>query len=458
MRSAPAPAWSVRAPLLAVALALPLISWPVPSRAQEFPVERDSLANGLDILLAPDHTVPSVCLSVVYHAGSKNERPGITGMAHLFEHMMFNGSAKYAPKQFDHILEGGGGYSNAFTTKDFTLYFEEFNSDLLPKAIDMEADRMRALKLDSENLEQERGIVAEERRMRVDDVPRSKLFEELEAVAFDSHPYGQPVIGWMTDIKNIPLQSCKDFFRTYYAPNNAILCLTGDFDPATVRPLLKQAFGDIPAQAPPAKVLESEDPQSGERRLTVELPAEQPAVAASYHMVARRDPDYLAYDLLARILGGGESSRLFRDLVYDQQVASDVASWIDESEQPGLLSVWADVIPGKSPDLVIARIDSVAAAIARTGVSAEEVDKARNQALSGLARQLTTNNDRAISLLIAELLDGGYEKVFRMSKDYDRITAADVTRVARTALVPTNRTIGILIPKADTAALEGGEK
>ena len=160
--------------------------------------------------------------------------------------------------------------------------------------------RIRALKLDSENLEQERGIVAEERRMRVDDVPRAKLNEEVEAVAFDSHPYGQPVIGWMTDIQHIPLQSCKDFFRTYYAPNNAVLCLAGDFDPAKARTLIKKAFADIPAQTPPAAVLESEDPQSGERRLTVSLPAEQPAINVAYHMVARRDPERLATAFLSR--------------------------------------------------------------------------------------------------------------------------------------------------------------
>jgi zinc protease len=175
-------------------------------------------------------------------------------------------------------------------------------------------------------------------------------------------------------------------------------------------------------------------------------------------MVARRDPDYLAYDLLARILGGGESSRLFRDLVYEKQVATGAAAWIDESEQPGLLGMWVDVIPGKSPEEAIARVDSVVAALQKSGVTASEVDKARNQALTGLARQLTTNGDRVVQLLIAELIDGDYRRVFSLAKDYDRVTAADVTRVARVSLVPENRTVGILIPKADSASLEGGEK
>ncbi|HWN81962.1 MAG TPA: pitrilysin family protein, partial [Candidatus Udaeobacter sp.] len=294
--------------------------------------------------------------------------------------------------------------------------------------------------------------------MRVDDVPRAKLNEEVEAVAFDSHPYGQPAIGWMTDIQHVTLESCKDFFRTYYAPNNAVLCLAGDFDPASARTQIRKAFGDIPRQPPPPPVLESEDPQSGERRLTVSLPAEQPAINLTYHMVPRRDPDYLAYELLARILGGGESSRLFRDLVYEKQVATGADAWIDESEQPGLISFWVDVLPGKSPEEAIARVDSVIATLQKSGVNAAEVDKARNQALSNLARQLTTNNDRAIQLLIAELIDGDYRRVFKLAKEYDRVTAADVTRIARKSLVPENRTVGILIPKTETASLEGGEK
>jgi len=200
------------------------------------------------------------------------------------------------------------------------------------------------------------------------------------------------------------------------------------------------------------------DPQTGERRLTVELTAEQPAVALSYHMVARRDPDYLAYDLLSSILGSGESSRLFRDLVYDQQVASGAAAWIDGTEHQGLLTLWADVIPGKTPEQTIARIDAVIAELVTKGVTKEEVDKARNQALASQARQLTTNGDRAVELLIAELMDGDYQRIFRLARDYDRVTAADVDRVARARLTPQNRTIGVLVPKDDTASLEGGEK
>ena len=443
---------SERRRLIARALALSLVL-AAPGRAalaQTFPVETFTLPNGLKALLQPDPTVPSLCLGVVFHAGSKNERPGITGISHFFEHMMFNGSAKYAPKQFDHILEGGGGYSQGFTTEDFTLYYEEFNPDLLPKALDMEADRMRALKIDDENLEQERGVVKEERRLRVDNSPRSKMYEQLKAVAYTAHPYSWPVIGWMSDIDHIALADCKAYFHTYYAPDNAVLCLTGDFIPAKARPLIEAAFGDIPAHEPPPPVTTVEEPQLGERRLVVRIPAEQPAVVAAYHMVGRRDPDYLAYDLLSNVLGAGESSRLHQALVYDAQVASSVQAFVDGNEHPGLLYIWADVSPGKTPDAVLAGIDSVVAKFAAEGAAPAEVDKARNQTQTALVGQLTTNENRTISLLRSAVLDGDYRRVFTIMGEYDKVTADDVTRVGRACLTPENRSVAVLLPEDES--------
>jgi zinc protease len=435
-----------------ILLLLPLLTTallPVRARTQTFPLETFTLDNGLQVILQPDHTVPSICLGIVFHTGGKNERPGITGISHIFEHMMFNGSAKYPPKEFDRILEGGGGYSNAFTSQDITLYHEEFNPELLPTVLDMEADRMRALKIDSENLEQERGIVKSERRSRVEDAPRGQLYEELRAVAFDAHPYGYPVIGWMTDLDHITVADCQAYFRTYYAPNNAVLCLTGDFDPAAARQQIQAAFSAIPAQPPPAAVLESEDPQLGERRVEVVREAEQAAVFAAYHMVGRHHPDYLAYDLLSNILGAGESSRLHQNLVYELQVATSTEAWIDGSEQPGLLNQWIDVAPGRTPEEAIVALDSLVARITSEGITAAEVDKARTQAQSALLRELTTNSGRTEQLLSFAVLDGDSRRVFTIVQDYDKVTAEDVTRVARECLVPRNRTIGILVPSAE---------
>ncbi len=456
-RPAPAvPAW-LRSPastilhiVCAVLVCAFACTWPPPrAAAQSFPVETFTLQNGLEVLLQPDATVPSICLGIVFHAGGKNERPGITGISHLFEHMMFNGSAKYAPKEFDRILEGGGGYSNASTTQDITLYFEEFNPEILDTVLDMEADRMRALKIDGENLEQERGIVKEERRSRVDDSPRGRLYEELRAVAFDAHPYGTPVIGWMADLDHMTVADCQAYFRTYYAPNNAILCLTGDFDPSVARPKIEAAFGGIPAQTPPDPVVQSESPQLGERRVEVVVEAEQPAVVAAYHMVGRRDPDYLAYDLLSNILGLGESSRLHQSLVYEWQVASSADCFVDGTEHPGLLYLWIDVTPGRTPADALAAVDSVVARLVTAGVTPDEVDKARNQAQSALVRELTTNSARSANLLTAAILDGDYRRLFTKVADYDKVTPDDVVRVARECLVRKNRTVGILVPAGD---------
>ena len=253
----------------------------------------------------------------------------------------------------------------------------------------------------------------------------------------------------MADIDPITVDDCKSYFRTYYAPNNAVVCLTGDFDPQAVRPQIERAFADIPAQAPPPPVVKSEDPQLGERRVEVEIPAEQPAVVAAYHMVGRTDPDYPAYDLLSNILGLGESSRLHQTLVYESEVASGTEAFLDASEDPGLLYLWVDVTPGKTTAEAVAGIDSVVAHLVATGVTPAEVDKARSQAQSALVRSLTTNGSRTEQLLTYEMLNGDYKRLFTAIKDYDQVTAEDVTRVARASLVPRNRTIGILVPAAD---------
>jgi predicted Zn-dependent peptidase len=441
---------SILAALL-VALAAILVAAPGdPASAQSFPVESFTLENGLQILLQPDRTVPSLCLAIVYRTGGKNERPGITGISHLFEHMMFNGSAKYPPKQFDQILEAGGGYSNAYTTEDMTLYYDEFNPELLVQVLDMEADRMRSLKIDSENLEQERGIVMEERRVRVENSPRRRLYEELKAVAFDAHPYGNPVLGWMTDLEQISVADCQGYFQTYYAPNNAVLCLAGDFEPKAVRPLIEAAFNEIPRQAQPTPVAESEEPQLGERYLEVVLPAEQAAVIAAYHMVGRQHADYLAYDLLSNVLGFGESSRLHQSLVYDSEVASSATAFIDGTEHPGLLFIWADVNPGKTSEEVLAAVDSVAAKILTEGVTDAEIEKARNQALSSHVRGLTTNQNRAEELLTYAALEGDHRRLFNVFEAYDQVTAEDVNRVAHECLASTNRTVAVLVPEEES--------
>jgi len=214
----------------------------VPLAAQEIEVQRHQLENGLTLLTQEDHSVPAICYMVFFRVGSRNERPGITGISHLFEHMMFNGSGKFEPKEFDRLLESNGGYSNGTTNRDRTIYWEEFPTEALELVLDLESDRMRSLRLTEENLEQERAIVKEERRVRIDNSVPGKLTEELYMAAYKAHPYRWPVAGWMADLDNISLEDTKEYFRIYYAPNNAVVVITGDFDTEQLLPLMAEYF------------------------------------------------------------------------------------------------------------------------------------------------------------------------------------------------------------------------
>lgn len=228
--------------------------------SQNLDLESYYLKNGMKVILSPNKEVPSICFRIFFKVGGKYESPGTTGISHLFEHMMFNGSAKYKPGMFDKLLEENGGYSNGSTWNDFTNYWEEFNSNKLELILDMEADRMRSLKLDSENLEQERYIVMEERRLSVDNNPQNKMEEELYATAFTSNLYRQPVIGWMNDLKKITLDDCKFFYKTFYSPNNSVLILTGDFDKSQAKKLISKYFEKLPKAKIPEhkKIIEPE--------------------------------------------------------------------------------------------------------------------------------------------------------------------------------------------------------
>jgi predicted Zn-dependent peptidase len=217
---------------------------------KHFPVSEHTLANGLRVRLHEDHSVPTVTYYTFFRVGSRNERPGITGIAHLFEHMMFNGSAKYGPKEFDRVLEGHGGYSNAYTTNDVTAYYEDFASSALPKVVDLESDRMRSLAITPETLKQEREVVKEERRLRTDNDILGMLDEQLGATMWLAHPYRWPVIGWMGDIEAITREQCLEFFRSYYAPNNATLFVVGDFVSEKALELIESHYRDIPAGPP----------------------------------------------------------------------------------------------------------------------------------------------------------------------------------------------------------------
>ncbi len=425
--------------------------------AQLANVNEFTLNNGLKVLLVEDHTVPSICVATVFRVGNRNEQQGTTGISHLFEHMMFNGSRKYRPTEFDKILEGGGGYSNAYTGHDITFYYEEFNPDLLDKVLDMEADRMRALKLDSENIEQERGIVKEERRVSTDNDIRGKMFEDLYATAFMVHPYRHPIGGWMKDLDNITLQNAKDYFRTYYAPNNAVLLIVGAFETRTIQGKVRRLFGSIPRGPNPPGVPNAEPLQIGERRATLHKLAELPAIAVGYKGAPVSSPDFYALDLLTTILSTGQSSRMYTRLVHELQVAADVVGGVEECVDPGLVVFYLQSQPGKSLEDAETELYKIIADIAEHGVREEELQKAKNFAQMTYAREFKTNVGIAERLARFEGIYGGYRLAFDMPEHYAKITADDIARVARTYLTERQRSAVVLVPeKTDDRAT--GEK
>ncbi len=421
---------------------------PLLASAQHVDVQEYHLANGMKVLLVENHTVPSICYFSYFKVGSRNETLGITGISHLFEHMMFNGSTKYKPGQLDQIIEGGGGYSNASTWNDFTNYFEEFNPDLLDKVLDIEADRMRALKLDSANIEQERGIVKEERRVSTDNDVRSAATEVLYANAFVAHPYQHQVIGWMADLDNIRLDDAKAYFRTYYAPNNAVVILTGDFNSAQAIKLIRKHFESIPAQTPPRENLNAEPEQYGEKRITFFKAAELPAVLIGYKSISARDSDYAAADMLGQILSRGESARLYQRLVYDKQMCTQVWGGADEMRDPGLFTFYAQMKEGFRTEDAEREIYAILDSIKQNGVRPDELQKARNNAQADYVRRFKTNEGTGFILGYYETLYGDYHRALTVVQQYDRVTNDQIKRLAARLFNEQRRTVVTLIPHA----------
>ena len=425
------------------------------SPAQSVTPQEFVLDNGLKVVMVEDHTVPSVCFSIAFRVGSRNEKAGITGISHLFEHMMFNGSEKYAPTEFDRILEAGGGYSNAYTSNDITFYYDEFNSDLLGKVVHMEADRMRSLKIDTANLEQERGIVKEERRVSTDNSVAGAMYEELYASAFMAHPYQNPVVGWMSDLNNITLQDARDYFRTYYAPNNATIFVVGDFNAAALKESIAREFGPIPSQEKPRAVVDSEPPQRGEKRISLHRDAQLPAVMIGFKSASASSSDIHALSLLSTILSGGQSSRLYKRLVYDLQIVTDVESGVDEYIDPGLFYFYAQMQPGYETALAEKELYAIVDSIGLNGVSEQELQKAKNAAQMAYIDEFKTNAGIASRMGYYEVIWGDYRKAFEVLQHYAKVTREDIRNAAAKYLAEHRRSVVTLVPEQSMAETEG---
>jgi len=426
-----------------------------PCLAQDlrFDMAVDKLDNGLEVMVIEDHTVPAITYFTFFHVGSRNERPGRTGISHLFEHMMFNGAQKYGPGEFDRQLESRGGVSNAFTAEDVTGYYDSFPSDALDLVVDMEADRMAALRITADSLDHERGVVKEERRLRVDNDNQGAALELLNAAAYLAHPYGWPVVGWMADIDAITVDDCREYFRVHYAPNNATIIIAGDVTPARVFGLVRKAFAGIPAQTLPAPVVANEPPQAGERRAVLRKPAQFPMVALAWHVpgAGAGDADTDALDLIETLLGGGESSRLQRVLVRDKQLANWVAVSNIYRIDPSLFVAMAEARPGVAiGDLeaaLVAEIDR----LAQEGPATRELEKARNVRTMTLLRSLKTSSGKAEQAGLNGIYFGTPTRLFDTPKRLAGVEPESIMRVARRIFRPGNRTVVTLIPEEPAA-------
>ena len=396
-----------------------------------------TLTNGLRVIVWPDHDIPNVALYLYVRAGGRNEVPGITGLSHFFEHMMFNGTATRAPGEFDRVMEAAGGANNAYTTNDVTVYTDWFPRSALETVFELEADRFENLAIVPDVVETERGVVYSERRTRVDNDNTGKLYEQVLATAYVAHPYQFPVIGWPSDIEAWTLGDLEDYFRTYYAPNNCTLVVTGDVTAEEIHALATDRFGAIPAQDPPPPVRTVEPPQSGMRRVTVEAPAQTPLLHVAFHAGRTADPDSLPTDLLLNILVGGDSSRLHRLLVEEEQLAISVGGFRGDAFDPGLVYLYLTLPPGADPAAVEARLFGALASVADDGVTEAELAKARNIMLADFWRGMATINGKASALGDFEVFHGDYARLF------DR--AADIGRIFRGH----NATVGVFLPAAD---------
>ncbi|MDQ1241572.1 MAG: zinc protease [Pseudomonadota bacterium] len=434
----------ILAPLLAgLALAAQAAPASLPGADQ---IVARTLPNGLKIVVWPDHDIPNVAMYTWYRAGSRNERPGITGLSHYFEHMMFNGTKTRPPGDFDRVMEAHGGSNNAYTSSDVTVYQNWFPAGATELIFDLESDRMRNLDFDPQVVESERGVVYSERRARIDNDNFGTLVEQVQATAFIAHPYQIPTIGWPSDIEGWKVEDLKAYYGQYYAPNNAVMLIAGSVDPDEIFRLADKYLARLEAQVGPPPVTTREPPQLGERRLRIVREAQTPLIAMAWHASAAPDRQSRVMEVLLSILGSGDSSRLHQRLVEKEQAAVQVGTSLDQGFDPGLAWIYAIVPPGFDAAKTERLIDEEIARIAKEGPTAGELAKARNQALAGFWRGLETISGKAQALGDYEVFHGDYRKLFDAPSQYESITADDVRQAAATVLRAGNRTVGVLEP------------
>jgi zinc protease len=446
------------APFSALALALAaVLSFSFPSSAAVRPpklqYDMSTLPNGLTVIYSEDHSTPIVHVQLWYHVGSKNEKAGRTGFAHLFEHMMFKGSKNVEPESHTSLISGVGGQANAYTTDDETVFWETLPAHYLPLALWLEADRMASLRINRDTFVNEREVVKEERRMRVDNQPYGRLNEIIYDQAFTTHPYKHSTIGSMEDLEAASIDDVRDFYATYYVPANATLVLVGDFETAQAKQLVEQYLGRVPkSERPVPRDIPQEPAHTKEQRVRLETPWPLPAVVVAHHITYDGHPDSYPLHIASKVLSDGQSSRIYQKLVYERQLAVAAFGGANLIEHPNLFYAVAIVQPGQKPEdavnALIAELDKLKA----EPISDRELQRTKNQFARDYILNRESNQQKATQLAHAAVIHGQITTADGEFDIFQNITAADVQRVARTYFTPDNRLVITLMPSGKTAA------
>jgi len=418
------------------------------------------LPNGLRLIVKEDHRAPTVVHQVWYRAGSMDEAPGTTGVAHVLEHMMFKGTRSLGPEEFSRLVAEAGGRENAFTSNDYTAYHQQVHRNRLPLMMRLEADRMVNLVIRPEEFAQEIKVVMEERRWRYEDQPRSLLYETLLATAFAAHPYRWPVIGWMQDLQNMSWRDASAWYKQWYAPNNAIVVVVGDVEPEQVLAWARRYYGVLARKPIPTRKILAEPAQRGMKRVIVKAPAELPYARLAYKAPALRDPanewEPFAISLLVEVLGGNDTARLNQILVREKRLATSAGAEYDMiARGPGMVFLYAAAAQGRSGSELETNLREIVARIAAEGVSAEELERAKVQQIAQTLYKRDSFFAQALELGMLEASGLSFRDAERIPERLKAITAEQVRIVAAKYLIDDGLTVALLDPQPLRAPAPG---
>jgi zinc protease len=427
--------------------------------AEEPPrVSRFRLSNGLRLLLLVDKSAPVLSYFTWFRVGSRHERPGKTGLAHLFEHLMFNETEGLEAGEFDRKLEENGAESNAATWLDWTYYYESLPKDRFQLAVNLESERMARLVLRDPQVASEKEVVANERRMRVDDDVEGTANEVLYKTAFTKHPYHWPTIGWMADIEAFTPDDCVAFYKTYYAPNNATVVVVGDVAEKDVLTKIAAAYGPIPSSEIPEEDTHPEPPQLDRREITFKKPTPSEKLLVGYRGPALGDADHPTLVVLNEILFGGRASRLYHELVTKRETCTEVRGWVSTFRDPGLYELYFTARPGVAGSEVLDAVDAELARVRDTLVETEELDRAKARLELGLLQSLETTSGKAEQIGFYDTVLGDPAAAFRRLERYRRVTAGEVRTAARRYLGDGPRTLVRVLPEMPPETSRGAEE